>query len=95
MISLLGFVLAVLAAIAWYTGSPHCMWSALRGYPRPARIAGSVLMLLSLACWIGAAGIAVGLCATLASGMLGLMAQPWLAMFFGTPSADVTAVEKE
>ena len=40
MISLLGFVLAVCAAIAWYAGSPHCMWSALRGYPRAARIAG-------------------------------------------------------
>ncbi len=95
MISLLGFVLAVCAAIAWYAASPHCMWSALRGYPRTARAAGNVLMLLSLACWISAAGIAVGLCATLASGMLGLMAQPWLAMLFGTPAADTTAAEKE
>jgi len=95
MISLLGFVLALCAAIAWYAGSSHCMWAALRGHSRAARIAGSVLVLLSLACWIGATGIAVGLCAALASGMLALMAQPWLAMFFGTPAADVTALEKE
>jgi len=95
MISLLGFVLAACAALAWYAGSPHCMWSALRGHPRAARVAGSALMLASLMCWINAAGIAAGLCATLASAMLALLAQPWLAMFFGTPAADVTALEKE
>jgi hypothetical protein len=95
MISLLGFVLAVCAALAWYAASPHCMWPALRGHPRTARVSGSALMLASLACWIGAAGIAVGLCATLASAMLASMAQPWLAMRFGTPAADVTALEKE
>jgi hypothetical protein len=95
MISLLALLFAVCAALAWYAASPHCMWSALRGQPRAARVAGSALMLLSLACWIGAAGIAVGLCATLASGMLALVVQPWLAMLFGTPAADTTAAEKE
>lgn len=95
MISLLAFVFAACSAIAWYAASPHCMWSALRGHPRAARGAGSVLALLSLASWIGALGAAAGLCAMLASGMLALMVQPYLAWFVGTPEADVAAMEKD
>ncbi|EIM02753.1 MULTISPECIES: hypothetical protein [Rhodanobacter] len=95
MISLLAFVFAACSAIAWYAASPHCMWLALRGHPRAACGAGSVLALLSLASWIGALGAAVGLCAMLASWMLALMVQPYLAWFVGTPEADVAAVEKD
>ena len=95
MISLLAFVFAACSAIAWYAASPHCMWPALRGHPRAARGAGSVLALLSLASWIDVLGAAAGLCAMLASWMLALVVQPYLAWFIGTPDADVTAVEKD
>lgn len=95
MISLLALVFAACSAIAWYAASPHCMWSALRGHPRVARIAAGVLALLSLASWVHTLGAAAGLCAMLACGMLALMVQPWLALFIGSPEADVTAAEKE
>ena len=95
MISALALVFVVCSAIAWYAASPHCMWSALRGHPRVARVAGGVLTLLSLACWISVSGMAAGLCVTLVSAMLALMAQPWLAALLGTPDADATAAEKE
>jgi hypothetical protein len=94
MTSLLGFLLAACAAIAWYAASPHCMWSALRGHSRMACMAGGLLTLLSLVSWTSAVGVAAGLCATLASAMLALMVQPWLAVFIGTPDADVTATEQ-
>jgi hypothetical protein len=90
MPSLLAFALAACSAIACYAGSPHCMWPALRGYPRAARIAGIALALLSAAIWISVLGAAAGLCAMLASWMLALVAQPWLALFMGNPDADVT-----
>jgi branched-subunit amino acid ABC-type transport system permease component len=95
MSSLLAFAFAACSAIAWYAASPHCMWSALRGHPRVARIAGSVLALLSLVSWISVLGGAVGLCAMLASWMLALIVQPLLALFVGSPDADVTATEKD
>jgi hypothetical protein len=90
MPSLLAFALAACSAIACYAGSPHCMWPALRGYPRTARIAGVALALLSAAIWISVLGAAAGFCAMLASWMLALVAQPWLALFMGNPDADVT-----
>ena len=95
MISLLAFVFAVCSAVAWYAASPHCMWRVLRGRPRAARIAGSVFALLSLLGWISVLGIVTGLCAMLVSLMLALIMQPWLAWFAGSPSADVTAAEKD
>ncbi len=95
MISLLAFVLAVCSAVAWYAGSPHCMWSVLRGHPRAAHLAGGLLALMSLAGWISVLGGAAGLCAMLASWMLALIAQPWLAMVLGNPDADTTAMEKD
>ena len=95
MISLLAFVFAACSAIAWYAASPHCMWSALRGRPRVMRMAGGVLALLSLVSWVSVLGGAAGLCAMLASVMLALIAQPWLAMFIGSPDLDVTATEKD
>ncbi|HEY8328072.1 MAG TPA: hypothetical protein VIO59_06450 [Rhodanobacter sp.] len=95
MICLLAFVFAVCSAVAWYAASPHCMWSALRGHPRMARIAGGVLALLSLVSWISALGDAAGLCAMLISWMLALIVQPWLALFVGNPDADATAAEKD
>jgi hypothetical protein len=94
MISLLAFVFAACSAIAWYAASPHCMWPALRGRPRAARGAGSVLALLSLVSWTSVLGGVVGLCAMLISVMLALIVQPWLAMFAGSPDADVTVTEK-
>jgi hypothetical protein len=45
---------------------------------------------LSAAIWISVLGAAPGLCAMLASWMLALVAQPWLALFMGNPDADVT-----
>jgi hypothetical protein len=93
MISLLALVFAACSATAWYTASPHCMWSALRGHPRTARIAGFVLAVLSLSLWINAFGFAAGLSAMLVSLMLALVAQPYLALRVGTPDADVTSTE--
>ena len=90
MISLLAFAVAACSAIACYAGSPHCMWSALRGHPRMARSVSMVLALLSAALWICVLGTAAGLCAMLASWMLALVVQPWLALFMGNPDADVT-----
>lgn len=95
MISLLALAFAACSALAWYAGSPHCMWRVLRRHPRAARIGGSVFALLSLWIWIATYGVAVGLCATLASLMLVLIVQPWLARFAGSPNADVTAAEKD
>lgn len=94
MISLLAFVFAVCSAAAWYAASPHCMWAALRGHVRAARFAGSVLALLSLLSWTSMLGGAAGLCAMLVSWMLALIVQPWLALFIGTPDADVSAAGK-
>ncbi|MES1154414.1 MAG: hypothetical protein ABUL45_05775 [Rhodanobacter sp.] len=93
MISLLAFAFAACSATAWYAASPHCMWSALRGHPRTARIAGFVLATLSLSLWISAFGLAAGLSAMLVSLMLALVAQPYLALRVGTPDADVTSTE--
>ena len=90
MISLLAFAVAACSAIACYAGSPHCMWPALRDHPRSGRIAGITLALLSAALWICVLGTAAGLCAMLASWMLALVVQPWLALFMGNPDADVT-----
>ena len=90
MPSLLAFAFAACSAIACYAGSSHCMWPALCGHPRMARLAGIVLALLSAATWINVLGAAAGLCAMLASWMLMLVAQPWLALFMGNPDADVT-----
>ena len=90
MISLLAFAVAACSAIACYAGSPHCMWPALRGHPRMARSVGMVLALLSAALWICVLGTAAGLCSMLASWMLALVVQPWLALFTGNPDADVT-----
>ncbi|MGY3040511.1 hypothetical protein ACVWWQ_002134 [Rhodanobacter sp. TND4EL1] len=90
MISLLAFVFAACSATAWYAASPHCMWSALRGRPRVARIGGLVLAMLSLALWISALGLAAGLPAMLVSLMLALIVQPWLVLFIG-----VSTVEKD
>lgn len=93
--STVAFTMAALSAVALYAASPHCMWNALRGRPRTARTAGIVFALLSLLIWASVLGGAVGLCAMLASWMLALVAQPYLALFIGTPEADVTVVEKE
>ncbi len=95
MLSLLACVLAACSATAWYAASPHCLWSALRGHPRAARMMGGTLALLSLLVWISVLGVAVGLCATLVSLMLALVVQPWLAWFAGSRDADVTAVGKD
>lgn len=95
MISLLAFVFAVCSAIAWYAASPHCMWRVLRGRMYVMRIAGGVLALLSLVSWVSVLGGAAGLCAMLTSWMLTLIVQPWLALFAGSPDADVTAMEKD
>lgn len=94
MISLLAFVFAACSAIAWYAASSHCMWPALRGRPRVMRMTGAVLALLSLASWVSALGGAAGVCALLASLMLALIVQPWLALFVGSPDADATVAEK-
>ncbi|MGH8158304.1 MAG: hypothetical protein ACREPQ_09300 [Rhodanobacter sp.] len=67
------------------------MWRALRGWPRLACMAGIVLALLSLTVWIDVLGIAVGLSAMLASWMLALAVQPYLALFIGTPTTDPTS----
>lgn len=87
--------MAMICALALYASSPHCMWPTLRRRPRMARMIGIVLALLSLVAWIAATGVAVGVCAMLASWMLGLVLQPYLALLAGTPSADVTATETD
>jgi len=91
MPSLLALLLASASALALYAGSPHCMWSALRGHPRAARCVGWVLALASLLAWSFALGVVAGLCAMLASWMLALVLQPALARLFGSPDADLTA----
>ncbi len=95
MLSLLALALAACSATAWYAASPHCLWSALRGHPRAARMVGGTLALLSLLVWISVLGSTVGLCAMLVSLMLALVVQPWLAWFTGNRNADVTAAEKD
>ena len=95
MISLLAIAFAVCSAIAWYVASPHCLWATWRGHPRAARIAGGAFALLSLVSWIHLLGGAAGLCAMLASLMLALVVQPWLAWFAGSPDADITVTEKD
>ena len=95
MLSLLAIACAACSAIAWYAASPHCLWLALRGHPRAARMAGGAFALLSLVGWIHVLGAAAGLCAMLVSLMLALIVQPWLAWFAGSPDADVTAAEKD
>ena len=95
MISLLAFAFAACSAIAWYAASPHCMWSALRGHTRAARVAGFVLAMFSLSLWINTFGLAAGLSAMLASLMPVLIAQPYLALRIGTPYVDVTSREGE
>ena len=94
-LSILAIAMAALSAVALYAGSPHCMWRGLRGRPRTARAAATALTVLSLLIWTGVLGFAAGLCATLVSGMLMLVMQPWLALFLGSPDADVTPMEKE
>ena len=93
MLSLLAFALAACSATACYAASPHCMWRVLRGRPRAARIAGLVLAMLSLSFWINTFGLAAGLATMLASLMLALVVQPYLALLVGTPDADVTSTE--
>lgn len=78
----LGLAAAVLSATAFHVGSPHCPWQRLRGRPRLARVLGCALALLSLAAWLQALG-AAGACAMLASWMLALVVQPWLALSLG------------
>ena len=90
----LGFAMAASSAVALYAASPHCMWRALRGRPRIACAAGIVLALLSLLIWAGVLGIDVGVCSMLVSWMLALAAQPYVALFTGTPTADVTSTER-
>ncbi|MHB1056789.1 MAG: hypothetical protein ACYC0F_02765 [Rhodanobacter sp.] len=94
-LSVVAFAMAALSAVALYAASPHCMWNALRGRPRAARIAGIVLALLSLLAWTRAFGTAAGLCAMLASWMPALAVQPYLALLVGTPEADVTPAERD
>lgn len=86
--------MAILSAIALYASSPHCMWLALRRRPRAARRIGITLALFSLVAWTVVSGFAVGLCAMLACWMPSLVVQPYLALLFGTPGADITATEK-
>ncbi|EIM01616.1 hypothetical protein RHOFW104T7_12705 [Rhodanobacter thiooxydans] len=93
-LSLLAFAMAVLSAVAMYAASPHCMWKALRGKPRIARSAGIMLALLSLLLWTSVLGAAVGSCAMLASWMLALAVQPYLAWCAGTPDADAAEQER-
>jgi branched-subunit amino acid ABC-type transport system permease component len=94
-LNVVAFAMAALSAVALYAASPHCMWKALRGKPRAARIVGTVLALLSLLLWTRLLGGAGGLCAMLVSWMLALAMQPYLALLVGTPDADVTAAEQE
>ena len=92
-LGVVAFAMAALSAVAMYAASSHCMWNALRGKPRVARIAGLVLALSSLLIWTSVLGTAAGLCAMLASWMLALAIQPCLALFTGTPAADTTTAE--
>lgn len=94
MISLLAFLLAACSATAWYAASPHCLWRALRGRTRIARMAGGVLASLSLAGWVSVLGAAAGVCAMLASGMLALIVLPWLALLTGSPDAATAMADK-
>ncbi|KQZ80230.1 hypothetical protein ASD55_06075 [Rhodanobacter sp. Root561] len=93
-LGVVAFAMAALSAVALYAGSPHCMWRVLRGRPRGARLIGTLLALASLLAWTQLFGIAAGLGATLANLMLVLVAQPYLALFIGSPDADTTADDK-
>lgn len=73
----LGLLVTVASAAALYAASPHCRWRLPR---RAAAIAGALLGIASLACWIRALGVAVGVCAMLAAWMLTMVALPWLGL---------------
>ncbi|MEO7065773.1 MAG: hypothetical protein ABI114_02590 [Rhodanobacter sp.] len=90
----LAFVLATLSAVALYLASPHCLWTVARERPRLARMAGVVLALLALIIWINRLGAAVGLPAMLASWMLALIAQPYLALLLSAPDNHAVAMGK-
>lgn len=92
-LGIVAFAMVALSAIALYAASPHCMWRVLRGRTRAACVAGFVLAMLSLSVWINLFGLAAGLSAMLMSLMLTLVAQPYLALFVGTPATDITSTE--
>lgn len=92
---ILALALAAVSASALYAASPHCMWAAWRRRQRVARMLGIALAIASLLIWICALGAAVGLCAMLASWMLGLIVQPYLALLAGTPAADPSTAEND
>ncbi|MBN6151177.1 hypothetical protein JR065_12570 [Xanthomonas sp. AmX2] len=75
--------LALLSALALYAGSAHCRVPALRRLRAHGTALGLALAAASLALWIGRLGVGAGLCAMLASWMLGLMLAPCLGMLGG------------
>lgn len=90
---LLTSALALTAAsgLAFYAGSPHCLWRRLRGAPRLARGVGTVLAAAALASWIAAYGIVAGVAAMLVAEMLALAAQPWIALLAAASPGDPSA----
>lgn len=73
------FAAAVLSAAALYAGSRHCRWVSWRRLGRAGRWAGLLLAVVSLALWIAAMGVGIGLCAMLGTWMLVMIVLPYLA----------------
>lgn len=75
---------AALSAASLYAGSRHCRWASWRRLGVAGRWAGLLLAVVSLALWIAAMGVGIGLCAMLGTWMLAMIALPSLA---GIPGA--------
>jgi hypothetical protein len=87
----IALVTSVLAALAFYASSPQCLWTSIRRWRKLALLASAIFCAVSIALWIAALGIGVGLCAMLGVCMLTLALMPWLALLTRASNANNTA----
>jgi hypothetical protein len=80
VITALALATSVLAATAFYAASPNCLWPSIHRWRRWSMSFGLLLCMLSIAAWIDAFGIGVGLGAMLCTGMLTMIVLPWIAL---------------
>jgi hypothetical protein len=93
VISALALATSVLAATAFYAASSNCPWFLTHRWRRWSMSFGLLLGVLSIAAWIDAFGIGVGLCATLGTCMLTMVVLPWIAL--RTSSSKTMAMNRE
>ena len=80
LVAIAAFAASLLSAIAFYAGSQHCRWVALRRWRGTGSWVGLALAGLSLWLWTLSLGGGAGLCAMLGTWMLAMMALPYLAV---------------